>query len=100
MGARMKDAADWEFVLNTVDKLFYHLALGIGGRMDMTLADVHEALWSSFEQGQFKLKPGDDDDDDVEVVPCECLYDRRVAIEQNKALANYRQLVTPPKGAA
>ena len=56
----MKDADDWDFILNA-DALFYSLALGIGARADMNLADCHEGLWTSFEQGQFKLKPGDGD---------------------------------------
>ena len=33
----MKDANDWDLVLNTVEALFYSLALGIGVRADMSL---------------------------------------------------------------
>jgi hypothetical protein len=55
------------------------------------LADCHEELWTSFEQGQFKLKPGDGDSVGVEVAPCRGDDERRLAKEQNGSLVSYRQ---------
>ena len=49
-----------------------------------------------FEQGHFKLKPGDDDS--IEVVPCYGDKDQRAAMEQNKPLACYRQRVIEEAG--
>jgi hypothetical protein len=101
IGGLMKDAADWDYLINYTDALFYRLAVGIACRANMSLEDAHEELWSSFEQGHFKLKPGDgDDDDSVEVVPCDGDDDRRAAMEQNQPLAGYRQRVIEAAVAA
>jgi hypothetical protein len=63
----MKDADDWDFILDTVEALFY--AVGITSRADMSLADAHEEAWGQFEQGCFRLWCGGDDDS-VGVLPC------------------------------
>ena len=99
MGWQMKDAEDWNFILDTVDALFYRIAVGVACRSDMSLADCHEGLWTSFEQGCFRLRCGDDDDD-IGVVPCETDNDQRAAIDQNKPLASYRQRVIEDAVAA
>ena len=57
----MKDADNWDFILNTVETMFISLADGIAGRADMSSEDAHEGLWESFEQGCFRLRCGDDD---------------------------------------
>ena len=93
----MKDADDWDFILNTVDALFYRVANGIVSRADISLADAHEELWTTFEQGCFKLRCGDDDS--VGVVPCHG-EDRRAAKKQNKPLASYRRYVIEAAVAA
>ena len=87
-GCPMKDIEDWNFILNTVDALFYRLSNG-ACRADMILVDCHEELWTSFEQGHVKLKPGDDDS--VGIEPCHSDDERRAAMEQNKLLADYRR---------
>lgn len=38
------DLDDWAYVLNTVEALFYRLALGVGVRTNISLADCHEQL--------------------------------------------------------
>lgn len=40
----MKDAEDWDFILNYTDALFYRLAVGITGRADISLADTRGSL--------------------------------------------------------
>jgi hypothetical protein len=52
----MKDADDWDFILNTVDALFYRLSNGIASPTGLSLVDSHEGLWASFAQGCFKLR--------------------------------------------
>ena len=94
----MRDADAWEFILDTVEALFYRLAVGIAGRADMSLADAHEETWELFEQGAFRLRCGDDDS--VGVVPCHSDEDRSAAIEQNKPLADYRRHVIEAAVAA
>ena len=94
----MKDTDDWNCVLDTVEALFYRLAVGIGVRADMSLADAHEEMWALFERGGFRLR--DDDDDSVGVVPCHSDDDRRAAIEQNKRLAGYRRRIIEEAVAA
>ena len=94
----MKYADDWNYVLDTVDALFYRLAVGIISRADMSLADAHEEAWVLFEQGGFRLRCGDDDS--VGVVPCHSDEDRSAAIEQNKPLADYRRHVIEAAFAA
>ena len=98
----MEDADAWDFILATVEALFCSIADGIASRADISLADCHEELWTSFEQGHFKLKPGDGDydDDSIGVVPCETDNDRLAAREQNKPLADYRQRVIEAAVAA
>ena len=94
----MKDTDDWDYVLDTIDALFYHLAVGIGVRADMSLADAHEEAWVLFENGYFRLRCGDDDS--VGVVPCHSDGDRCAAKEQNKRLADYRRHVIEEAVAA
>ena len=43
----MKDADDWDFILNTVDALFYGLSNGIASRTSLSLVDSHEGLWAN-----------------------------------------------------
>jgi hypothetical protein len=90
----MKDSADWDYILNYTDALFYRLADGISSR-----ANAHEEVWALFEQGCFRLRCGDDDDS-VGVLPCESEHDRRAAMEQNKPLACYRQRIIEDAVAA
>ena len=47
----MKDADDWNIILETVDALFCSLADGIARRAGMTEEEAHEEAWSWFEQG-------------------------------------------------
>ena len=82
----MKDCADWEFILNFTDALFYRIAIGIGVRADMSLADCHEEYGHRSSRGVFGwLAPmtasASSPIDDA----------RRSAMEQNKPLANYRR---------
>jgi hypothetical protein len=93
----MKDADDWEFILDTVDALFYGLANGIASRENISLVDSHEGLWESFEQGFFRLVGTDDG---VGVVPCPDDEDRRAAMAQNQPLADYRRHVIEEAVAA
>jgi hypothetical protein len=73
----------WAYVLDTVDALFYRLAVGIISRSGLSLADCHEELWTAFENGCFRLRDGDDDSvDEVRVDPCHRDEDRRAAKEQ------------------
>jgi hypothetical protein len=65
----MKDIDDWEFILDTVDALFYGLSNGIASRTNMSLVDSHEQAWVLFEQGCFRLRCGDDDSIGVEPCP-------------------------------
>jgi hypothetical protein len=37
----MKDADDWDYILNTVDALFYDLSKGIVSRTGLSLVDAH-----------------------------------------------------------
>jgi hypothetical protein len=88
----MKDADDWDFIFNYTDALFYRLAVGITSRADMSLADCHEALWTAFENGCFRLRDGDEDSvGEVGVVPCHSDDDQCAAMEQNQPLVNYRR---------
>jgi hypothetical protein len=94
----MQDADDWDYVLDTVEALFYRVANGLVCRADMSLADAHEEMWILFGQGYFKLAPTDDGG--VGVVPCTGDEDRHAAMAQNKPLANYRQRVIEEAVAA
>ena len=58
----MKDADDWNTMLETVDALFCSLADGIARRAGMTEEAAHQEAWTLFEQGYFKLvNEGEDD---------------------------------------
>ena len=85
----MKDIEDWNFIFNTVDALFYRLPNGVIHPTGLNLIDAHEEAWALFEQGHFKLKPGDDDS--VAIEPCHSDDERRAAMGQNKPLADYRR---------
>jgi hypothetical protein len=92
------DASDWNVILKTVDTLFYRLSNRIADRTGLSLVDAHEGLWTSFEKGHFRLKPGDDND--VGVEPCLSADQRRLAVEQNGPLAAYRRGVIEEAVAA
>jgi hypothetical protein len=87
----MKDVDDWDYILNTVDALFYRLSKGIVTRTGLSLVDAHEEAWELFEQGHFRMVGTDDGR--ASVVPCHNDNERRTAVEQNKPLADYRRRV-------
>jgi hypothetical protein len=93
----MKDADDWDYILNYTDALFYCLSNGIASRTGLSLEDAHEETWVLFEQGCFKLVGTDDS---IGVVPCHSDDDRCAAMEQNQRLADYRRHVIEAAVAA
>ena len=88
----MKDADDWNIILETVDALFCSLADGIARRAGLTEEVAHEEAWTLFEQGYFKLV-NEGDDASLGVEPCYSRNARQAAMEENRQLANYRRHV-------
>ena len=95
----MKDADDWNIILETVDALFCSLADGIARRAHMTEEAAHEEAWVLFEQGYFKLV-NEGDDASLGVEPCYSRNERDAAMKQNRRLADYRRRVIEEAVAA
>ena len=95
----MKDADDWNTILETVDALFCSLADGIARRTGMTEKAAHEEAWTLFEQGYFKLV-NEGDDASLGVEPCYSHIARHAAMKQNRRLADYRRRVIEEAVAA
>ena len=95
----MKDADDWNIILETVDTLFCSLADGIARRAHMTEEAAHEEAWTLFEQGYFKLV-NEGDDASLGVEPCYSRNERDAAMKQNRRLADYRRRVIEEAVAA
>ena len=84
----MKDADDWNTILETVDALFCSIARRAG----MTEEAAHQEAWTLFEQGYFKLV-NEGDDASLGVEPCYSQNARHAAMKQNRRLADYRRRV-------
>ena len=95
----MKDADDWNIILETVDALFCSLADGIARRAGMTEEAAHEEAWTLFERGYFRLV-NEGDDASLGVEPCYSRNERHIAIKQNRPLADYRRHVIEEAVAA
>ena len=95
----MKDADDWNIILETVDALFCSLADGIARRAHMTEEAAHEEAWVLFEQGYFRLV-NEGDDASLGVEPCYSRNERDAAMKQNRRLADYRRRVIEEAVAA
>ena len=95
----MKDADDWNIILETVDALFCSLADGIARRAGMTEEAAHEEAWILFEQGYFRLV-NEGDDASLGIEPCYSRNERDAAMKQNRPLADYRRRVIEEAVAA
>jgi hypothetical protein len=82
---------NWTTILDIVDALFARLADSLINRTGASPLDTHERLWIAFDRGYFRLTS--DADDNLRVEPCLSADQRRLAVEQNKPLADYRRRV-------